>query len=84
MKADWRRAYISFVCAVVTRDKMAYKSSRQCEKRLEERVQCRGGVFKSAFTLQPATVEADVPVRQLVDEVKHLGDDRIKAIGCHA
>jgi hypothetical protein len=59
-----------------------YESTRESKKGLEKGVESGGNVLESSLSLQTTTVEANVPVGQLVDEVEHLGDDGVEAVGC--
>jgi hypothetical protein len=70
----------SIVSSLIIR-KGTYESSGERDESLEERVESRSDIFESPLSLQSTTVEANVPVRQLIDEVEHLGDDGVKAVG---
>lgn len=58
-----------------------YQSEGEGVQRLEQGVQRGDSVVVAVFTLQSGSVESDVPIRQLVDEVEQTRHDGVQAVG---
>lgn len=62
--------------------KKTHESSGESEESLEERLEGGHGVLGSVLSLEPSAVEANVPVRKLVDQVEHTTNDGVEAVRC--
>lgn len=58
------------------------EGERERVERLEQGVESRHGVLVTAVALQSVSVESDVPVGQLGDQVEKSGHDRVESVGC--
>lgn len=58
------------------------EGERERVERLEQGVESRHGVLVTAVALQSVSVESDVPVGQLGDQVEQSGHDRVESVGC--
>lgn len=56
------------------------QSADECEEGLEEGVEGVGSILETVLSLESSSVESDVPVREFVDEVEHLGDDSVESV----
>lgn len=59
---------------------VTYEGTRESEESLEEGLEGGNGVFDGNCSLEPESVESNVPVGELVDQSKHSGDNSVQAI----
>lgn len=61
------------------------QSSAQSEENIKQSVERMQGIVQSILSLQPASVESDVPVGRVVNELKESGHHSIQSVslnGC--
>lgn len=61
-----------------------YQSKGEGVQRLEQGVQSGDSVIVTVFTLQSSSVESNVPICQLVNEVEQTRHDGVQSVGCEA
>lgn len=60
------------------------ESSNEGEEGFEEGVESVGRVLETVLALESSSVESNVPVRELVNEVEHLSDDSVESVSWSA
>ena len=64
-------------------DISTYHRLAQSEQRFEQCVERCYCVFLAVLTLQSPPVEADVPIRELVNQVEQTWDDSVESVRSH-
>lgn len=65
------------------KDDDAHHCTAQREQRLEKRVQRGYRILRTVLALQPSSIESNVPIRQLVDEIQQAREDAVKPVRSH-
>ena len=62
---------------------MAYHGPAEGKESLKQGVQRGYRVFQAVLTLQPPSIEPDVPVCKFIDQCQEPGNDSIQPVGGH-